>query len=548
MKSASCLLWAFLLMLAPLTALSQSREGDTLPDDFWTRFEVRFDRFMKTLFDDFSPDDSSLAAKEAGSSPVHIISSDTTIQVGDTLRGSVLVDHAALTLEGVLDGDLIARSAAIALHGSACITGDVRLVESSIERDDEARVLGALEQTRSRWIDAYEDGWPVFRPFRRPLPWTDESWTASPFFVRYNRVEGLFLGLGSAKKYYWNGERDFGAFGSVGYGFLSHRWRGNLGITRQFAFAAPSSRWLLEIGLEGYSLTDTRDPWIIGQAENTAAAFFLREDYRDYFQREGFAPHIALYHRTSDVVAEAKVAFHADRYANIDNNASWALFGGKRVFRQNPAIVEGRMRSVVADVGVSSVWRDSKVPHGWTAYAMAEFSDPGVMGGEFDFQKYVIDVRRYQPVGKYDRFNARLRAGTSHGVLPGQKTYQLGGLGTVPAFGFASMPGDSIGANRMLLMNAEYLVSGDILHDLSFWPSGLLRHINFVLLADAGFSRTVSSSVSPLSGFEGIHWSDFRSDVGIGLANVSGSVRAALVWRTDRSEPARFIVRLSRPF
>lgn len=548
MKSARCIFWGLLVIITPVTALSQSHERDTLPDGFWNRFEIGFDRFMKTVFDEFSPDDSALVKSMAGGMPVHSIRSDTTIHSGDTLRGPVLVDHATLTIEGVLDGDLVARSATIAMRNDACITGDVRMVESSIERDEEARVMGVLEQTRSRWIDTYDDGWLTFRPFHRPLPWTNESWTASPFFVRYNRVEGLFLGLGSPKKYYWDGKRDFGAFGSVGYGFISHRWRANLGITRQYAFAGASSRWLFEAGLEGYSLTDTRDPWIIGQAENTAAAFFLREDYRDYFQREGFSPHIALYRRSSDAVAEVKVAFHADRYTSLADNASWALFGGKRVFRANPAIDDGRMRSVVANLGISSASRASRIPHGWTAFAVAEVSDPVAFGGEFDFEKYVFEIRRYQPLGKHDRVNVRVRGGTAHGVLPRQKMYELGGLGTVPAFGFASMPGDSAGANRMLLINAEYLLSGDVLHDLSFWPSGLLRHVNFILLADAGFTRTVSSSTSPLSGFGGIHWSDFRSDVGIGLANVSGSVRAAVVWRTDRSEPARFIVRFSRPF
>ncbi len=100
----------------------------------------------------------------------------------------------------------------------------------------------------------------------------------------------------------------------------------------------------------------------------------------------------------------------------------------------------------------------------------------------------------------------------------------------------------------MILLNAEYLLNGDVLHDLSFWPSWLLRHINFILLADAGVVRTVAPDVSALSGFGGIRWNDLRSDVGVGIANVSGSVRAAVVWRTDKSEPARFILRFSRPF
>ena len=549
MKSASRIFSGLLLLLLPATVcLSQDDPSQGLPDDFWVRFEVGFDRFMKTLFDDFSPEDLAGRADAMRGLSVLIIRSDTTIQAGDTLHGPVLLDHATLTIAGVVDGDIAARGGTISMREGSRITGDVRMKGSTIMRDQDAMVLGSLEQSRDHWIDSYDEPWMNFRPFRRPMPWTSETWTAAPFFVRYNRVEGLFLGLGTAKKYYWDGEHDFSAFGSLGYGFISHRWRGNIGITRQFALPSYTDAWLFEAGIEGYSLNDTKDPWIIGQAENTAAAFFLRQDFRDYFQREGFTGHVAAYYRSDDLFAEGKVAFLADRHTSLADHASWALFGGNRTFRTNPEIDAGRMRSVAVTVGLSSALSQSKIPEGWTAHAMTEISDPQALGGEFDFEKLVLEVRRYQPLGDYDRFNVRIRAGTAHGTLPRQKSYELGGVGTIPAFGFASLPGDSTGANRMILMNAEYLLNGDVLHDLSFWPSWLFRHINLILLADAGFVRTVDPSVSAFSGFGGIRWNDFRNDIGVGVANISGSVRAALVWRTDRSEPARFIVRFSRPF
>ena len=42
----------------------------------------------------------------------------------------------------------------------------------------------------------------------------------------------------------------------------------------------------------------------------------------------------------------------------------------------------------------------------------------------------------------------------------------------------------------MLLMNAEYILNGDFLGDLDFWPSFIMRHINLILVADAGLVRT----------------------------------------------------------
>ena len=102
--------------------------------------------------------------------------------------------------------------------------------------------------------------------------------------------------------------------------------------------------------------------------------------------------------------------------------------------------------------------------------------------------------------------------------------------------------------NRMLLMNAELIVNGDFLGELSFWPSWLMRNINLLVLTDAGLVRQVANTALWSDGFDGIKFSDFRHDVGAGIANRSGSFRIAFVWRTDHPEPAHFVVRFARPF
>jgi hypothetical protein len=128
-------------------------------------------------------------------------------------------------------------------------------------------------------------------------------------------------------------------------------------------------------------------------------------------------------------------------------------------------------------------------------------------------------------------------------VLPIQKAFDMGGLGTVPAFPFKGETG-----NRMLLMNAELVVNGDFFGALEFWPSWLLRGFNFVVFSDAGLVRMMPSTAQWSDGFENIHFSDFRHDVGVGIGTRSGSMRIAFVWRTDRSEAARLIFRIARPF
>ncbi len=400
---------------------------------------------------------------------------------------------------------------------------------------------------RYGWSDKYDSHKFVHFGVPKYVPWVPENTIANHLMVRYNRVESLFLGLGSEKKYYWEEGKGFNPFGSFGYGFGTHSWSVDLGLSRQFAIGSWDRARLIEVGIEGYSMTDSKDQWRISSLENSLASFFIHEDFRDYFWKDGAIAHAAYLVRDHDLFGEARVSYQVDRYNSLDVGADWALFGGHKSFRDNPQIDKGTMRSIATLAGFSTAARSRWGTDGWNVYATGEFAGGG-LGGDFRFEQYILDVRRYQPLGDYDNFNIRLRAGTSHGTLPLQKSYQIGGPGTMPAFRFNEFPGDTLGANRMLLMNAEYILNGDFLGDLDFWPSFIMRHINLILVADAGLVRTSSAETSPFSGFGGIKWNQFRSDLGFGISNRSGSFRLGMVWRTDKSEPATLLLRVEAPF
>jgi hypothetical protein len=174
--------------------------------------------------------------------------------------------------------------------------------------------------------------------------------------------------------------------------------------------------------------------------------------------------------------------------------------------------------------------------------ASAEFAKNN-WGSEFEFGQYILDLRRFQPLGKYDNLNIRVRAGSSDGTLPSQKIFELGGLGTMNAFPFKSELG-----NRMLLINAELIVNGSFLEELDFWPLWIFHNINILLLSDAGIMRVASSTASALEGVEAVKFNDFEHDYGVALSNRSGSFRIGVAWRTDHPSPAQFILRFNRPF
>ena len=108
-------------------------------------------------------------------------------------------------------------------------------------------------------------------------------------------------------------------------------------------------------------------------------------------------------------------------------------------------------------------------------------------GGDFDFTQAVIDVRRFQPLSEYDKINVRVRAGSLEGDYIPQKSFEIGGANTLPAYSFKEFAG-----NRMLLGNFEYVLSGRLMEDEFFWPSSL----NFIAFADAGAASLVSTKQS----------------------------------------------------
>lgn len=544
-----------LLLVSAVTCLnaqSSSDDKDKEPSNLAKRLGDEVEHFVNRVSDimnDANAPDDTLAARKKGRLPedlendvdTYTFTGDKTIEASQTIDGNIVVKGGDLKVYGTINGDVLVVGGTLYVKNGGRITGNARAINGTIVKEDDGTIEGTQDKSRPA----------SYRPDRRPwegsgptfsAPWIPEGENLDNFLFRYNRVEGLFLGLGSEKKYYWDGGKNFSAYGSLGYGFGSHLWRYDLGVTRQFAISGQNSHRLLELGVEGYSLTDSKDDWLINVLENSAAAFFIHEDFRDYFTRHGATAHIGYLTEQGDLKSETQISYAADRYESMENRVDWSLFGGDKVFRLNPAIDPGNMQSVKAMFGATTLTKSARGPEGWSLYASSEFAQTG-FGSDFDFNQYILDIRRYQPISHVDNINIRLRVGTADGNVPLQKMFDLGGLGTLNAFPFKSETG-----NRMILGNAEYILNGSFLDDLDFWPDWLFDHFNFLFLADAGLVRNEAPHVIAGDGFENLTWQEFRTDLGFGFANRSGSFRIAVTWRTDVVAPARVILRLTRPF
>lgn len=358
------------------------------------------------------------------------------------------------------------------------------------------------------------------------------------FLIRYNRVEGLFLGMQAPHKFFWDRERKFVLFGSIGYGFGVHKWEYQAGASQQFGF----DNKLFEFGIEGHNLVDTRDQWLVGNLENTLNALLLRYDYRNYFLRSGFSTWAGYYARNYLADMQLKISFANDEYSSLHNNVSWSLFRTKKSFRNNPEINEGKIHSIILAVDLHKIDDRKLHPAGWSLVFTSEFAGNSFKG-DYDFNRYVFDARRYQPIGKYDNINFRFRAATSNGFLPSQRAYELGGISTIPAYMFKEFIG-----NRLLLANIEYVVNGKMFNENTGFPFSMLSNMNLILFYDAGYINNVADEVTFDEGFDTFKVNSLKSDLGFALGSRDGKYRLGFAWKTDIKSPVSVFFRMSRPF
>lgn len=358
------------------------------------------------------------------------------------------------------------------------------------------------------------------------------------FLFRYNRVEGLFLGMQAPHKFFWDRERKFVLFGSIGYGFGVHKWEYQAGASQQFGL----ENKLFEFGIEGHNLVDTRDQWLVGNLENTLNALLLRYDFRDYFLRSGFSTWAGYYARNNLADMQLKISFANDKYTSLDNNVGWSLFRTKKSFRNNPDINDGKIHSIILALNLHRI--DDRKLHlaGWSTAFTAEFAGKSFKG-DYEFNRYVFDARRYQPIGKYDNINFRFRAATSNGFLPIQRSYELGGISTMPAYMFKELTG-----NRLLLANIEYVVNGKMFSDDTGFPFSMLSSMNLILFFDAGYINSVTDVVTFDEGFDTFKLNSLKSDLGFALGSRDEKYRLGFAWKTDVKSPVSVFFRMSRPF
>jgi hypothetical protein len=348
--------------------------------------------------------------------------------------------------------------------------------------------------------------------------------TSRSGLLRYNRVEGLFLGYGIRATP--SEARHFTAKFSGGYGIHNGSARWDIG------FEVDKPKW--SASAELFDRTTPNDESTVSTTENTLFSLLFKGDYLDYFRtRNGFEVDVRLKPRRFVSLVGYLSAF---QYRNMPVDVNWTIFRNSDNFRPNPTIREGN--AAIFKTGL--VYNNRrKSPIFRNAWILSAVYERGFR--EFPYNGIALSFKRYQKTifGK-GAFVARGLVASRESVDE-QHLYDLGGISTLRGYRIKEYIG-----NRALLLNIDYLFRGDIVGKLSSW---LGQFVELVAFADAGWVALASKQASLLDGFNSLRLGDIKTNVGTAVSLYRQLIRVNISRRLDSDiDDWTFSVRFRRRF
>jgi hypothetical protein len=409
-----------------------------------------------------------------------------SIPPGDFVRGNALCAGDDLVVEGEVNGNVVSLFGDVKLMSGAVCQRDVLAIGGSVHKHHLARVNGTYQST---------DDWRQVKPRYRRKYQEDKSAVQLGLGASYDRVDGLLV----VPEITFRSEEKFMPkfYFKYGYGFASKRSVYQLGIEQKlFDYNQ------IKLGGSVYRLTKTEDNWICDSNENGYYAILAREDFRDYYGAEG-----------GNLYAEQHLGFaHTFRveysYEALSwlpaHTGLWSLFGGDKRFRGNFSSVDEQRRSaalndyekneaVLKTSYVLNTVEDERgelARAGWVGGVHYEHSSSR-LGSDFTSDRFIVELRRYQPLTYMQNFNVRLMYGGANGDLPLHRLFYLGGIRTLRGYDIKQFYG-----SRLALANCEYVVD---------FPRTI---VGLALLFDIGKTGWDSDFLSK---------GQWRGDVGIGV-------------------------------
>jgi hypothetical protein len=363
-------------------------------------------------------------------------------------------------------------------------------------------------------------------PFRAPLSNLAQSWDVlhpgtsdRGLLVDYNRVDELRAGFSYHAQARWRMAPRLG--GRLEYATGRRRWFYGGQIEQPLE---PGN--LIALGFSLTRSTEHPELHLVGDVENSLALLFGRQDYRDYFEREGMDGYLAL--RWPGITT---LSLHGrnDRYRSLEARRSIrSLFHRNRELRANPPIADGEAHVVALRFD-----RVRPGEPGFQHWVELERAGAG-LGGDFEYRRLLADVRSLFKLAPSMSFAIRLVGGSSlGGALPPQRSFTLGGVDGLRAHSFGAFRGE-----QMALGQAEYTAG------IGRFRSGRFDNGVFaIVFVDAGHAWT-----HPDHAWDATE-QRFAVDGGFGLATAEDNLRVYFA-KNLQDPDSDFVIsaRLKRPF
>jgi Omp85 superfamily domain len=328
--------------------------------------------------------------------------------------------------------------------------------------------------------------------------------------------------------------------GYVSYKFARDTPGYSFGLERPL-FRSPK----LFLGGEVHDMTASDDMWRLSTVEQSLVALTFQNTYRDYYRRRGIQAFAAL---RAGEANEFNVIARWDRHEPLRNMTEVDLFREFEDYRPNAQIAAADVNSIVLGYtfdmrgltgpGVTSTY-ERHLKDGLFGFGRRQ--QPGVrvewtseiaghgLGGDQEFDRHILNARGYLPLSGRQLVSGRGLFGFSHGTLPIERQFAIGGIGSVRGYRFKEESGTGLA-----LMNVEYA--------LKFGSGSLVGHdsdggIRGLLFYDAG---RVTGALPGSTG----HWLQ-----GIGVGFAIGDLRVEFGYRAnDIPGSLQVLVRLNPNF
>ena len=529
------------------------------------------------------------------------VSGDHTILPSETVNQDVAVLAGQLVITGQVTGNVVIINGSVVVRDAGRVSGSATAIGGTVTTIRGGQVDGSTRSYPEHVLVESADSVVVVRDETE-----DERWYRNRMAPKegsrselrlvtaktYNRVEGLPLLLGPRffKDFFW--------------GRLTADGMAVLRSADQFALNSETVGHMIRLELQlggargiriAGRLNDVVAPveeWQLSDAEVGVASFLLHRDYRDYFNGHGGSI------SATGFIGEhldATISWTDERWAAPTARDPWSLFRNGQDWRPNPVLDEGHFRLIRFGVRFDSRNDVDDPWAGWYASADYEYGIGNITAygptsrairdinptGRNNYDRVMIDVRRYNRISAEGQLNLRLVAGgwLSGDDLPLQARYSLGGPGSLPGYDFRQvMPGtdyltcagtrpeDTPGAprtppgspaqcERFALAQIEYRgefgsgLFGLLDQQRRRFRLGWGRKAEWVVFADVGRGWLVGPNVADLQYGSGSFpdLRTFRADVGVGVRlDDIGLYLGKSV--TDPHTPINFFARLQPRF